>query len=40
MHKLDLQEILAQEKAKASASANEEVDLDELMDVSYYAHMY
>ena len=29
-----IQELMAQEKAQASATANEEVDLDELMDVS------
>lgn len=28
------QEVLAQEKAQASSTSNEEVDLDELMDVS------
>lgn len=29
-----LQELLAQEKGRASSSVNEEFDLDELMDVS------
>jgi hypothetical protein len=35
---LMLQEILAQEKLKSSSSFNEEVDLDELMDVSLMFH--
>lgn len=31
---MDVQEVLANEKAQSSNSANVEVDLDELMDVS------
>lgn len=31
---LILQELLAEEKGRASSSVNQEVDLDELMDVS------
>lgn len=30
----------AQEKAQASSSVNQEVDLDELMDVSWFAQLY
>lgn len=30
-----MQELVTHEKAQASASANEELDLDELMDVSW-----
>lgn len=34
VHSLVLQELLVQEKSQTSAAANQEIDLDELMDVS------
>ena len=40
VHLLYLQEVLAQGKGNASSSVNQEVDLDDLMDVSLTMHLY